>query len=58
MERESCIKDYKSLKKGNLKSRNLKIISLKSKGRTKDFKRGKYLSELYNRNSGVKMEFI
>jgi len=52
---------YKKLGKlgeKNLKNRNFKIISLENKGWTKDFKRGKYLSEFYNRNSGIKIKFI
>ena len=58
MEYKSYIKDYKKQEKRNLKNRNPKIISLRSKGWTKDFKKGRYLSGFYNKNSGKKIEFI
>jgi hypothetical protein len=43
--RRSKIKDFKDNKP-------------KSKGQTKDFKIGKYLSGLHNKNSGSKMVYI
>jgi len=58
VEYESYIKNYGSLRGKNLNNRNLKIIDLKNKGWIKDFKRGRYLSGLYNRNNGIKIEFI
>jgi len=58
VERKSRIKDYRSQGERNLKNGNSKIISLGSKGWTKDPKKGRYLNGLYNRNSGVKTELI
>ena len=58
MERESYIKNYKNLREKNLENKNLKIISLKSKGYIKDLKRGRYLNRLYSKNSSIKIKFI
>ena len=58
MECKSCIKNYKNLRKRNLKNKKIKIISLKSKGSIKDLKRERYLSGFYNKNSNIKIELV
>ena len=43
----------------NIILENIKVKKrLKSRSWIKDFKRGRYLSRFYNRNSGIKIELI
>ena len=55
------LKSYKENTKVSLGTRDFKSSktnSIGSKGRTKDFKRKRYLSGLYSNNNSLKMVYI